>query len=73
MTEKPLPSKGLNLAEGIGVSQLADGALVLGHVGEEQILLARSGEEFFAVGAMCTHYGGPLAEGLHVGDSVRCP
>jgi 3-phenylpropionate/trans-cinnamate dioxygenase ferredoxin reductase subunit len=47
--------------------------MVSGHVGEDAVLLARVGGEFYAVGAQCTHYSGPLGEGLLLGDTVRCP
>ena len=30
----------------------------------EPVLLARRDDQVFAIGAICTHYGGPLAEGL---------
>ena len=58
---------------GILVDQLADGKMLVGHVGEEDVLLVRCGHDIFAVGAHCTHYHGPLAEGLVVGETVRCP
>jgi NADPH-dependent 2,4-dienoyl-CoA reductase/sulfur reductase-like enzyme/nitrite reductase/ring-hydroxylating ferredoxin subunit len=61
------------LDEGIPVSDVHDGGMIAGRVGEEDVLLARSGETFFALGAYCTHYHGPLAEGLIVGETVRCP
>ena len=47
--------------------------MLVGHVGGEDVLLARRGDEIFAVGAHCTHYHGPLAEGLLVAGTVRCP
>jgi NADPH-dependent 2,4-dienoyl-CoA reductase/sulfur reductase-like enzyme/nitrite reductase/ring-hydroxylating ferredoxin subunit len=64
---------GPDLAQGIPASDLPEGRMLAGHVGEEAVLLARSGAEVFAIGAACTHYGGPLADGLMVGDTVRCP
>src|SRR5258708_26850382 len=72
MAEQSKP-KGPDLARGIPLSDVADGGMVGGHVGEEAVLLARRGDEFFAIGATCSHYGGPLAEGLIVGETVRCP
>ena len=50
-----------------------DGGKLAGHVGEEAVLLVRRGADIFAIGAQCTHYNGPLAEGLIVDDTVRCP
>src|SRR5438132_2960802 len=73
MTEGTSQPGGPDLSKGLDLAQLADGAMLLGHVGPEAVLLARRGEQVFAVGATCTHYGGPLAEGLFVGEEVRCP
>ncbi len=64
---------GPDLSEGVSIGDLADGAMVQGHADGEAVLLARSGDELFAIGATCSHYGGPLAEGALVGDMVRCP
>jgi NADPH-dependent 2,4-dienoyl-CoA reductase/sulfur reductase-like enzyme/nitrite reductase/ring-hydroxylating ferredoxin subunit len=64
---------GPDLAAGIPENDLADDARLLGHAGGEAVLLVRKGEEIFAIAAHCTHYGGPLAEGIVVGTTVRCP
>ena len=72
MTEASPPA-GPDLAAGLDLAQLADGGMVLGRVGDEAVLLARRGDDIFAIGAICTHYGGPLGDGLLVGDTVRCP
>src|SRR5688500_14133518 len=47
--------------------------MLAGKVGDEDVLIVRKGDEFFALDAFCTHYHGPLAEGLLVGDTIRCP
>lgn len=72
MSEAAQPS-GPDLRAGIPETALADGGMLAGHVGDDAVLIARRGEELFAIGATCTHYGGPLAEGLMVGETIRCP
>jgi NADPH-dependent 2,4-dienoyl-CoA reductase/sulfur reductase-like enzyme/nitrite reductase/ring-hydroxylating ferredoxin subunit len=66
-------TNGPDFAKGVALSKVADGAMLLGHAYEEPVLLARRGDKLFAIGAVCTHYGAPLADGFMVGDTVRCP
>lgn len=39
----------------------------------QPVLLVRSGEKVFAVGAVCSHYGAPLEEGKIVRGNLVCP
>src|ERR1043166_3566069 len=65
--------EGPDFSKGVDISALADGGTLAGHAGGEAVMLARSGDELFAVGAHCTHYKGRLADGLVVAATVRCP
>jgi NADPH-dependent 2,4-dienoyl-CoA reductase/sulfur reductase-like enzyme/nitrite reductase/ring-hydroxylating ferredoxin subunit len=64
---------GPDFSKGVSTDRLSDGGMLLGHIGQEDVILARRGGEFFAVGATCSHYSGPLIEGLMLGDELRCP
>ena len=65
--------RGPDLREGVSVVDVHEGRPLLGHVDGEPVVLVRDEGRFFAVGASCTHYGGPLAEGLVVDRTIRCP
>jgi NADPH-dependent 2,4-dienoyl-CoA reductase/sulfur reductase-like enzyme/nitrite reductase/ring-hydroxylating ferredoxin subunit len=64
---------GPDLELGVLVSEIPDGTMLAGHAAGKPVLLARVGSEWFAIGAVCSHYSGPLPEGLMVGETVRCP
>jgi apoptosis-inducing factor 3 len=64
---------GPDFTAGVAADSLHDGEKLLGHAFGDAVLLARLGEEYFAIGATCSHYGGPLAEGVIDGEAVRCP
>jgi NADPH-dependent 2,4-dienoyl-CoA reductase/sulfur reductase-like enzyme/nitrite reductase/ring-hydroxylating ferredoxin subunit len=79
-SDQHAPPPGPDLvADGVPLDALAEGVPFLGHAGDEAVLLVRQGDVVHAVGATCTHYSGPLAEGLVVLDdrggepTVRCP
>ena len=73
MSETKTKLSGPDLAGGVALSAVPDGTLLLGHAQGEPVLLARRGDELFAIGNVCTHYDAPLNEGLLVDDTVRCP
>jgi NADPH-dependent 2,4-dienoyl-CoA reductase/sulfur reductase-like enzyme/nitrite reductase/ring-hydroxylating ferredoxin subunit len=73
MSAEQSKPNGIDLAKGVPVGDISEGEMIGGRVGDDAVLLVRHGDEFFAIGANCSHYGGPLAEGLMVGESVRCP
>ena len=64
---------GPDLAAGVAVDRVPEGGMIQGKVGDDSVVLARRGTEFFALGATCSHYGGPLGKGLIVDDTLRCP
>jgi nitrite reductase/ring-hydroxylating ferredoxin subunit len=73
MSEQEKKLDGPDFAQGVALADIAEGGMILGHVASDAVLLARRGHELFAIGAECTHYHGPLAEGVLVEDTVRCP
>jgi NADPH-dependent 2,4-dienoyl-CoA reductase/sulfur reductase-like enzyme/nitrite reductase/ring-hydroxylating ferredoxin subunit len=73
MSDQPETRNGPDLTGGIPANSLAEGIPLQGHVQSEPVILVRRGSEVFAIGATCSHYGGPLADGLVVDDTVRCP
>ena len=42
-------------------------------IDEEDILLIKSGNQFYAYGNSCPHYGAPLTEGYVSGREITCP
>ncbi len=66
-------ASGPDLTQGVAIADLADRIPLLGHVGTQAVLVVRVGDDLLAVDATCTHYSGPLAEGIVVDDTIRCP
>jgi len=64
---------GPDLAKGIPVDDVPRGGTLVGHADGETIVLVRVEDDIFAISPHCTHYHGPLAQGLVVDKTLRCP
>src|ERR1700746_3176028 len=73
MSEHEKKLDGPDFAQGVALADVAESSMISGHVAGDAVLLARRGHELFAIGAECAHYHGPLADGVLVEDTVRCP
>lgn len=72
MADQQVAPAGPDLSLGVALGDFT-GATLLGHVGDQEVLLVRSGNDIFAIDAHCSHYHGPLADGLVEGETIRCP
>jgi len=72
MAEDQSPPAGPDLALGVSPDDFKNDML-LGHVGEQDVLVVRAGPEIFAIDAHCSHYHGPLADGVVADGGIRCP
>ena len=64
---------GPDFSLGVSLAQVPAHGVLAGRVGDDPVLLALVDGAPHAVSARCSHYGGPLGEGLRVGDEIRCP
>lgn len=72
-SDSPTVLEGPDFSAGVAFADLSEGRPLLGHANGEAVVVVRRGESLFATGAQCTHYGAPLADGLVVGETLRCP
>jgi NADPH-dependent 2,4-dienoyl-CoA reductase/sulfur reductase-like enzyme/nitrite reductase/ring-hydroxylating ferredoxin subunit len=72
MADEQAAPAGPDLTQGVASADFG-GETLLGHVGDQEVLLVRSGSEIFAIDAHCSHYHGPLADGLVADGGIRCP
>ena len=72
MAEQQAAPAGPDLSQGVAAADFK-GETLLGHVGDQEVLLVRSGAEIFAIDAHCSHYHGPLADGIVAEGGIRCP
>jgi NADPH-dependent 2,4-dienoyl-CoA reductase/sulfur reductase-like enzyme/nitrite reductase/ring-hydroxylating ferredoxin subunit len=61
------------VTDGLPVEELPDDLPAVGHVDGKPVVVVATPDGPRAVGGKCTHYGGPLGDGICVNGEIRCP
>jgi apoptosis-inducing factor 3 len=72
-TEDNTPAGADLRKDGVAFADVPEGGMLVGHHDDDGVLLVKKNGTVHAMGAKCTHYGGPLGEGAFDGTCVRCP
>ena len=67
---KIIPMKQHQIAK---ITELANGEMKSYEVDDNQVLLVRQNDQFYALSGTCPHYGAPLAQGVLHDHRIICP
>ncbi|QDE38338.1 Rieske 2Fe-2S domain-containing protein [Luteibacter pinisoli] len=73
MSESADKPSGPDFTQGVPAGSIPTDGVLKGHVGDDAVIVARTADGLAAITGTCSHYGGDLAEGLRVGDTIHCP
>lgn len=73
MAQTDPPPPGPDFSKGVPLASVPESGVLAGHVNGDPALLVRLDDGIHALSGRCSHYGAPLAEGLVIGDEIRCP
>lgn len=62
-----------DFAAGVAFDRIPEGDILAGTVGDDPVILTRVDGAVRAFSGKCTHLGAPLADGLVVDGTLRCP
>lgn len=65
--------KNPDFSDGIDISNLSNGEIISGKVGEKDAILVRTNDKHYILDAFCPHYHAPLKDGLVIDNEIRCP
>lgn len=57
----------------LALDEIGDQAMRAVKAGSTDVLLVRDGDNVYATGATCTHYGAPLEKGVYRDGTIHCP